>query len=220
MLQVLSQIQQLSLLQDLDQEALHRYLLDKSFDYTRYAQGAIVHFSGEECHQLEIILAGKVGLEQIDAEGHLAVVTELATGDVLGGGLVFSKKPYYPMMISAKADTTILEIERELAFELLTGNPAFLRRFLAYIGDHASLLGGRLKRNVNKTIRESINDFLDYEQERQQSQTIKLELTKKDMAERFGVYRTSLQRELAKMRDEGLLEFDADSITRLDKAPK
>ncbi|MEA4939555.1 MAG: helix-turn-helix domain-containing protein, partial [Christensenella sp.] len=41
---------------------------------------------------------------------------------------------------------------------------------------------------------------------------IKLEITKKALAERIGVQRTSLSRELTKMRDEGLIDFDSESI--------
>ena len=38
-------------------------------------------------------------------------------------------------------------------------------------------------------------------------------VTKKDLAEKFGVQRSSLSRELNKMRKEGLIEYDAYSIT-------
>ncbi|HPE16011.1 MAG TPA: helix-turn-helix domain-containing protein, partial [Oscillospiraceae bacterium] len=40
-------------------------------------------------------------------------------------------------------------------------------------------------------------------------------MTKKALAERIGVQRTSLSRELAKMRDDGLIKFDIDSIELL-----
>ncbi|NCB43156.1 MAG: hypothetical protein EOM59_11120 [Clostridia bacterium] len=41
---------------------------------------------------------------------------------------------------------------------------------------------------------------------------IRLEITKKALAEKIGVQRTSLSRELAKMRDEGQINFGAKSI--------
>ena len=37
-------------------------------------------------------------------------------------------------------------------------------------------------------------------------------MTKKALAERIGVQRTSLSRELAKMRADGLIKYDAESI--------
>ncbi len=46
---------------------------------------------------------------------------------------------------------------------------------------------------------------------------LKLRLTKKSLAEKFGVQRTSLSRELNKMREDGLIDYDAYSITIIDK---
>jgi Mn-dependent DtxR family transcriptional regulator len=41
-------------------------------------------------------------------------------------------------------------------------------------------------------------------------------MSKKEMAERFGIQRPSLSRELNKMRKDGLLEYDAKTITIKD----
>ncbi|NCB72673.1 MAG: helix-turn-helix domain-containing protein, partial [Clostridia bacterium] len=40
--------------------------------------------------------------------------------------------------------------------------------------------------------------------------------SKKELAENFGIQRTSLSRELNKMRKDNLIEFDSASITILD----
>lgn len=215
MLQVLAQIGQLDLLQDLDRESVSRYLMDGQFTFTRYGERNIVHFSGEPSDKLEIILSGEVVIERIDENGNLMVIAEFAEGDLLGGNLLFSSSPIYPLMISTTRRSTILEINREHLFELLSTNKAFLRRYLEYISDHSAILSEQINHYINRTIRESVMSFMEYETQRQNSKVIQLDMTKKELARRFGVRRTSLQRELAKMRDEGLLEFDADTITRL-----
>ena len=70
---------------------------------------------------------------------------------------------------------------------------------------------------MNRTIRESIISYLDYERKNQNSNIIKLNMTKKALAERIGVQRTSLSRELAKMREDGLIEYTPVSISLLHK---
>jgi DNA-binding transcriptional regulator LsrR (DeoR family) len=57
--------------------------------------------------------------------------------------------------------------------------------------------------------------YLDYELKKQNGNIVKLSITKKALAEKIGVQRTSLSRELAKMRDDGLIKFDIDSIELL-----
>ena len=64
-----------------------------------------------------------------------------------------------------------------------------------------------------KTIRQQVCDFLQYEYYAQKSDVIELKISKKELAQRLGVHRTSLSRELNKMRREGLIEYDARSIT-------
>jgi CRP-like cAMP-binding protein len=174
-----------------------------------------VHFSGEVCSKLEIILSGSVVVERIDESGNLMTVAEFLGDDILGGNLLFSKNPHYPMTITAKSPTVILEINRERLFQLFSDNHDFLKSYLEFVSDHAIILGDRIKHYVNRTIRESLLSYLDYESKKQNSKHIKLSITKKALAERIGVQRTSLSRELAKMRDEGLITFDMDSIELL-----
>lgn len=119
------------------------------------------------------------------------------------------------MTVSTQLPTDILEIDKEALFELFCNNPSFLRTYLELTSDRAFILGDKIKHYINKTIRESIMNYLNYESKKQKSNHIKLNITKKALAERIGVQRTSLSRELAKMRKDGLILFDTDSITLL-----
>ncbi|MDD3068352.1 MAG: Crp/Fnr family transcriptional regulator [Acholeplasmataceae bacterium] len=211
----LKQMKQTTLLSSLSAEEIKRYISDRSFATHVYGKNNIVHFSGEVCSKLEIILSGSIVVDRIDESGNLMTVAEFLSDDILGGNLLFSKNPHYPMTITAKSPTVVLEINRERLFQLFSDNHDFLKSFLEFISDHAMILGDRIKHYVNRTIRESILSYLDYECKKQNSNHIKLSITKKALAERIGVQRTSLSRELAKMRDEGLIEFSIDSIVML-----
>lgn len=119
------------------------------------------------------------------------------------------------MTVTAKEATLILEINKERLFRLFSDNHEFLRSYLEYVSDHTVILGDRIKHYVNRTIRDSIISYLDYECKKQNSSTIKLNMTKKALAERIGVQRTSLSRELAKMREDGLIKYDSMTIELL-----
>ena len=211
----LKQIKQTILLCSLSPDEMSSYLRDGSFRTCVYGKNNIVHFPGEVCSKLEIILSGRVVVERIDESGNLMTVAEFLSDEILGGNLLFSKNPHYPMTITAKSPTVVLEINRERLFQLFSDNHDFLRRYLEFISDHAMILGDRIKHYVNRTIRESILSYLDYECKKQNSRLIKLSITKKALAERIGVQRTSLSRELAKMRDEELIKFESNYIELL-----
>lgn len=208
-------IRKIDLLKLINPQEMESYLTDGSGKITQYGKNNIVHFVGEVCSKLEIILSGKVVIERIDESGNLMTIAEFFSGDVLGGNLMFSKNPYYPMTVTAKEATLILEINKERLFRLFSDNHEFLRSYLEYVSDHTVILGDRIKHYVNRTIRESIISYLDYECKKQNSSTIKLNMTKKALAERIGVQRTSLSRELAKMREDGLIKYDSMTIELL-----
>jgi len=210
-------IQQVDLVKSLKHQEIESYLTEGSCKITQYGKNNIVHFVGEVCSNLEIILSGKVVIERIDESGNLMTIAEFFSGDVLGGNLMFSKNPYYPMTVTAKEATLILEINKDCLFNLFSDNHEFLRSYLEYVSDHTVILGDRIKHYVSRTIRESIVSYLDYECKKQNSNIIKLSMTKKALAERIGVQRTSLSRELAKMREDGLIEFTPVSIILSDK---
>ncbi len=208
---------QIDLMKSITPQEIESYLIEGSCKITQYKKNNIVHFVGEVCSKLEIILSGKVVIERIDESGNLMTIAEFLGGDVLGGNLMFSKNPYYPMTVTAKEATLILEINKDRLFRLFSDNHEFLSSYLEYVSDHTVILGDRIKHYVNRTIRESIISYLNFESKKQNSSIIKLSMTKKALAERIGVQRTSLSRELAKMREDGLIEFNSVSITLLNK---
>ena len=213
-------MREIDLIKSIKPQEIDSYLTEGSCKITQYGKNNIVHFVGEVCSKLEIILSGKVVIERIDESGNLMTIAEFFGGDVLGGNLMFSKNPYYPMTVTAKEATLILEINKDRLFSLFSDNHEFLKSYLEYVSDHTVILGDRIKHYVNRTIRESIISYLDYECKKQNSNIIKLSMTKKALAERIGVQRTSLSRELAKMREDGLIEFTPVSISLLHKSIK
>ena len=213
-------MREIDLIKSIKPQEIDSYLTEGSCKITQYGKNNIVHFVGEVCSKLEIILSGKVVIERIDESGNLMTIAEFFGGDVLGGNLMFSKNPYYPMTVTAKEATLILEINKDRLFSLFSDNHEFLKSYLEYVSDHTVILGDRIKHYVNRTIRESLISYLDYECKKQNSNIIKLSMTKKALAERIGVQRTSLSRELAKMREDGLIEFTPVSISLLHKSIK
>lgn len=215
MLKNFNLIRNTTLLKPLTDKNIFELLKNGAFKLVNYKKNSIVHFDGEICSKLEIIISGKVVIARIDESGDLLTISEFYSDDIIGGNLLFSKNPYFQMTVSTDLPTVLLEMDKDALFQLFSSNPQFLRTYLEFISDHTYVLGDKIKHYVKKTIRESVMNYLNYESKKQNSNHIKLNITKKALAEKIGVQRTSLSRELAKMREDGLIIFDADSITLL-----
>jgi CRP/FNR family transcriptional regulator, dissimilatory nitrate respiration regulator len=203
------------LFKELSSADIKLYLKEGQFRLASYKKNTVIHFEGESCTNLEIIYSGEVVVERLDESGGLLTIAEFLDNDILGGNLLFSQNPIYPMTITTKKPSTIIEIDKELLFDLFCRNPKFLRKYLEYVSDHSAILSYKIKSHINKSIRQSLMSFLKHESNIQNSNTINLYMTKRVLADKIGVQRTSLSRELAKMRNDGLITFDRDSITIL-----
>ncbi len=201
------------LFKDFSSKELSAFFADNNYTIAEYKRNSIVHFESEKCSTMDIILIGEVIIQRIDEKGNILTVAQFDAGNNIGGNLLFSHYPFYPMTVVAKSDTTILHINKDLVLQLCQNNKNFLLEFLKCISYKSIILTNKIKSISMKSIRESIIDFLNYEYYSQKNSRIKLNITKKELAERLGIRRTSLSRELNKMRKDGLISYDANSIT-------
>lgn len=164
---------------------------------------------------MDIILTGQVSVRKIDENGNVFTVNTFTDTEMIGANLLFSSKNYYPMTVVATSKTTVLHLQKELVLKLCQTNVRFMIDFIQAISDRTTILADKINAISLKTIRQQIMDFIQYEKYMQKSNVIKLHISKKDLAESLGVQRTSLSRELNKMRKDGILKYDAKTITVL-----
>lgn len=162
---------------------------------------------------MDIILEGQISVQKIEKDGNVLKVASFSPGDSLGANLIFARRNVYPMTVVSESNVVVLHIYRKLIVRLIQKNPEFSIKFMAEISDRALILTEKIDAISLKTIRQRIMDFLKYEYHVQKSNTIRLNMSKKDLAQRLGIQRTSLSRELNKMRQDGILDYDAKTIT-------
>src|SRR5690606_34224767 len=117
-------------------------------------KGSIIHFESEKCNYWDIILKGQVFVQKFDEKGNVLTITEFKVGDNIGGNLLFSSYPYYPMSVIAKSDTEVLHIAKDFVLQLCHISQNFLVNFLTCISDKTTILTNKIKSISMKSIRE------------------------------------------------------------------
>lgn len=209
-------ISSISIFRRLTTQEINDILATAKCQLKSYEKDQIVYLQNEICNNISIILEGQVLIQNIGESGNVLTINTLFPRDIIGANLVFSSKNYYPMTVVAMTKSIILHIKKELVLELCKSNEGFMVGLMTLISDKSIALTDKISAIASKTIRESMIDFLQYEYHIQKSRIIRLNISKKDLAERFGVQRSSLSRELNKMRSDGLIEYDARTITLKD----
>lgn len=216
MLDFIHILEHIDLFKEVDKEDILKLFIIDSYSIKNYRKGEVIYLQNEMCTTFDVVLKGTISIQGIDDKGNYISINDFTTGNMIGGNLLFSNKNSYPMMVISKTNSTILHLKKDLILKLCQSNATFLINFLQSISDNTLILTDKIKSLSFKSLRQCIADFLIYESYNQGSSTIKLKLTKKELAEKFGVQRTSLSRELNKMRKDKLIEYDSKTITIID----
>lgn len=178
-----------------------------------YAKNQIIALQGEVCTTLGIIQTGSVSMQNIDEEGRLFKAQVLTEGESCGTTLLFGENNTYPMQVVAQTPCTILHLKKELVLQLCEQHQEFLIALLAVISDRAHMLGTTVNRLATLSLRESLLAYLQHLAQEQQSDSVVLPITKKELAERLGFARTSISRELARLCEEEVISMNGKLIT-------
>ncbi len=177
-----------------------------------YEKESIIALEGDRCTSLGIIAAGKIELQNIYPSGKVATLTTLMPGQCFGEAVLFSDQDHYPISAVAKTKSTILFIEKESIMHGLTHHPILLNNFLRLLSNKLTMMNRKIKVLSLDTIRQKVCNYLLKEYQTQKSVMIQTHMSRKAMAEHMSIQRPSLSRELIKMKEEGLIDFDKGTI--------
>lgn len=208
MIEKIKNIQLLSLIED---EILNTLINKNQIKLNHYNKGIIVYEQKEKCSGMDFVLTGNFIAYSLAPNGSETVVFEFEKGDIIGANLLFSEKNRYPLNIYSTSESTSLYISKSAILQLLK-DYNFTLHFIKSISQNSVGMNHKIAMYTNKTLRENLVDYLLSLSRSQNSKEITLPISKKQLADYFGVQRPSLFRELKKMKDEGLLEVNNRNI--------
>lgn len=199
------------------EKEINDLLSNKSTHIKSYPSGEIIFSQGEECIVLSIVLEGEVEIQKLEPSGKVLTVSKLLSGDVFGENLLFGDKNHYPMNVVSKKNSRILHIPKPSVAALSQSHTAFMTSFMQTLSNKAVALSSKLNEIGLRSLRQKICDYIYSDYNKTSSNKINLTLSKKEWAEHLGVQRPSLSRELMKLKEEGIIDYDKTSITILDE---
>ena len=185
--------------------------------YTRsYSAGEFILLDQDQLRHVGVILRGMVHMVKEDHAGHNTLLTYLEEGELFGENYVLGRDALSEVSFYAAADTEILFLSLEhLTSPCRTACPYHAR----LVGNAFRLLGEEYHRLVEKieicarvSLREKILAYLSLLSEKQGQKYITVPLSRTEMAAFLQANRSAMTRELAAMRQEGLIDFDGKTF--------
>ena len=208
---MIEQFEKIPLFQGTDLKVLNKLMDAKQILQHSYCKGVTIHEQYEECFGMDVVLSGELVAYSLASNGSETTVFVFEKGSVVGANLLFGEESKYPMNIYCTKDCVLFRISKSAISELLK-EYNFVMQFVKSLSLNSQGMNKKIAMYTQKSLRENLMDYFLAISTAQKSNTVVMPITKKQLADYFGVQRPSLFRELKRMKDEGLLEIENKMI--------
>ena len=202
------------LFRGLEADMLRRQLDVMKAEKALCGRGEMLQSAGEPIRRFGIVLRGAVQVCVDDIEGSRMILAEVAPGNSFGESLCFLRTKESPVYIFASEDSEVLW----LSAGALYADPedAFLcelqRRFTAALAAKTLTMNNRIQVLSRLSLRAKLTAYFTELAAEQGGSVIRLPMNREDTAAYIGANRSALSRELARMKDEGLIDYRKNEI--------
>ena len=177
----------------------------------RLYKGDFLFVAGEDCLHANILLDGEVVAYLEGASDRYIRMSTFHAGNMFAPAFLFAQVRKYPVMVQATTNTKVLRILSADFEQLLELDSRLYKNFTVIL---SNLIAGLTKKveMLLLSVRDKIIFFLKEEQRHQQSNTIRLSMSRQELADHFGIQKYSLQRALNELQESGAIRIDGKTI--------
>ena len=205
-----NELQKIPLLSGVDHTLLEELVARREISSQRYPKGVTIHNQQDTCGALDVVLSGILVAYALSENGSAVTMFEFRENALIGANLLFGDGAY-PLNIFSVTACELLHINRNAVLELLHISD-FVMCYVKALSMNSLGMNRKIAMLAQKTLRENLLGYLRQQALMQDTTSIRLPISKKELADHMGVQRPSLFRELKKMKDEGIIQVKGRTI--------
>ena len=177
-----------------------------------FRRGDILGFEEENMKYIGIVLSGAVDMVKEDLWGNKTMLVRIGRNEVFGETFACGSDTLSVVTFLVSEDAKVLFLPFNRVMHSCTMACQFHHRLIEnmvrVIADKNRDLMRKVEVVSKRTIREKLLAYLSLQAQTQNSRYFEIPLGRVELAEYLCVDRSALTRELAKMKDEGLIDYD------------
>ncbi len=182
-----------------------------------YNRGETIFFEGDEGNGFYMVATGKVKIFKMSMAGKEQILHIFGPGEPFGEVPVFHGQPF-PANAEALVKTSIVFFPRQRFVELVNQTPSLALNMLAMLSMRLRRFASQIENLSLKEVPARLSGYLLYLiKEQENEKTVRLEISKGQLASLLGTIPETLSRIFAKMSDEGLIKVEGKNIQILDR---
>lgn len=185
--------------------------------YTKnYKSDEYIFLEGSEVNYVGVLLTGSLEIIKENFLGTRYIMDFIAPSDIFAEGIVCTQKRISPVTVRVKEDSKVLVIPYEKIIRTCGNSCGFhnqlIKNMMMILAEKNFSMNFKIELLILKGMREKIATYLLRESKRNNSMTFQIIPNRNELAEFLNVSRTSMCRELARMKDEGILDYYQNSF--------
>ena len=177
-----------------------------------FRKGQVVAFEAENIRHIGIVLSGAVDMVKEDLWGNRTMLVRMRRDELFGETFACGSDSLSVVTFLVSEDARILFMPFDRVMHSCTMACRFHHQLIENMVRVIAAKNRDLMRKVEvvskRTIREKLLAYLSIQAQVQQSRYFEIPLGRVELAEYLCIDRSALTRELAKMKEDGLIDFD------------
>jgi len=201
------------LFENVDLKSLEEIFNNIDYQIKKFDLNENIYWENDICDEVNIILEGEINIQSISSSGKIFRVLHFTKGNIFGEGLIFSDLNKYPISVTAsEKNTKTLIISKKNLIKAFSINTELTTSFMKILSNRITLLNDKVKILALQSIRKKICYFILKKYKKNEDLKIDIGMNKETLAESLAIPRPSLSRELIKMKNENIINYDKKYI--------
>lgn len=187
----------------------------KNYDEEEY-----IFFAGDKVNQIGIVLSGRVEILKENLAGSKHIISILEPSHMFAEGIVCTASRLSPVTVQVMEAARVMMIPYEKVVRSCGKSCAYhfelVQNMMMVLGEKNLILNWKLDLLTLKGMREKLASYLIKASMENGSRTFQIPLNRTELADFLNVSRTSMCRELTRMKDEGLIDLYGRSFKILN----
>lgn len=189
-----------------------------SYRLVDYDKHDIYALTGMPYKHADIVVSGILVCRMSSLSGKQVEVSRLRPGNIVAPAFIFGKKNEMPVSVETDTEVTVLRMQKPMFRTLIDSNERIMTNFIQVLSNIDIFLTHQIKVLSLFTVREKVAYLLLERAGEQESNVIRLERSRQEIADSFGIQKFSLLRVLSDFAKEGAIKVDGRQITILDRS--
>ncbi len=181
-----------------------------------YPAKEIYTLAGMPCKYADFIIEGEMIARMTGISGKQVQIDRLPASTLIAPAFIFAKKNEMPVSVETSMPTLLMRMTPSELEKLIDTDERIRWNFIQQLSMIDVFLTHKMRMLSLFSVREKVAMYLIKIATEQQSRTIKLTVSRQEMADIFGIQKFSLLRCLSEFEENGAIKIEGKTITILN----